>query len=164
MITALENIEKYLDKLFEIAQYLEGHDHEKAKDYVTESERWVEQCAAYAEHIQKLQHKLPLLQGGPIPPLSNPPSSSRPVINLKPVELTSDCNMSMVRAWKRQFEAYYVISNMRNLSASTQHAFLLSPFRTTSVNSRKTFQCWRLRNWLTRCCLSAAAETGFPGV
>ena len=31
----------------------------------------------------------------------------------------------MVRAWKRQFEAYYVISNMCNLSASTQHAFLL---------------------------------------
>ena len=51
--------------------------------------------------------------------------STRPVINLKPVELTSDCNMSMVRAWKRQFGAYYVISNMRNLSASSQHAFLL---------------------------------------
>ena len=73
MITALDNIEKYSDKVFKIAQYLEDHDHEKAKYYVTESERWVEQCATYAEHLQKLQHKLLLLQGGPIPPPSNPP-------------------------------------------------------------------------------------------
>ena len=51
MITALDNIKKYSDKLFEIAQYFEDHDHEKAKDYVTESERWVEQCTAYAEHL-----------------------------------------------------------------------------------------------------------------
>ena len=33
--------------------------------------------------------------------------------------------MSVFRAWKRQFEAYYVISNMRFLAPSTQHAFLL---------------------------------------
>ena len=73
----------------------------------------------------KLQHKLPFLQGGPIPPPSNPPSSSRPIIDLKPAELTSDSNMSVFRAWKRQFEAYYIISNMRFLSPTTQHAFLL---------------------------------------
>ena len=47
------------------------------------------------------------------------------MIDLKPVELTSDSNMSAVRAWKRQFEAYYVISNMRQLSPPTQHDFLL---------------------------------------
>ena len=47
------------------------------------------------------------------------------MIDLKPVELTSDSNMSIFGAWKRQFEAYYVISNMRQLAASTQHAFLL---------------------------------------
>ena len=41
------------------------------------------------------------------------------------MELTSDSNMSVMHAWKRQFEAYYVISNMRQLSPSTQHAFLL---------------------------------------
>ena len=73
----------------------------------------------------KLQHKIPLLQGGPIPPPSNPPSASRPVIDLIPVELTSDSNMSIFRAWKRQFEAYYMVSNMRQLAASTQQAFLL---------------------------------------
>ena len=73
----------------------------------------------------KLQHRIPLLQGGPIPPPSNPPSSSRPIIDLKPAELTSDSNMSVFRAWKRQFEAYYIISNMRFLSPTTQHAFLL---------------------------------------
>ena len=67
----------------------------------------------------KLEHKLPLLQGGPIPPSSNPPSASCPV------QLTSDSNMSVVRAWKRQFKAYYVISNMCHLSPATQHAFLL---------------------------------------
>ena len=33
--------------------------------------------------------------------------------------------MSAFRAWKRQFEAYYVISNMCHLATSTQHAFLL---------------------------------------
>ena len=33
--------------------------------------------------------------------------------------------MLAVRAWKHQFEAYYVISNMRQLSPPTQHAFLL---------------------------------------
>ena len=75
--------------------------------------------------MQKIQHKLPLLQGEPIPPASNPTSGSCPVIDLMPVELKSDCNMSKVRAWKRQFEAYNVISNMRNLSSPKQHSFLL---------------------------------------
>ena len=125
MITALDKIELYSDKLAAIAQYLEDNDHEKAKDYVVESKRWAVECAAYSEHMMKLQHKIPLLQGGPIPPPSNPPSASRPIIDLKPVELTSDSNMSVFRAWKRQFEAYYVISNMRHLAPSTQHAFLL---------------------------------------
>ena len=103
MITALEKIELYSDKLAAIAQYLEDHDHEKAKDYTTESTRWSIECAAYAEHMMKLQHKLPLLQGGPIPPPSNPSSASRPIIDLKRVELTLDSNMSVFRAWKRQF-------------------------------------------------------------
>ena len=112
MITALEKIELYSDKLAAIAQFLEDNDHEKAKDYITESKRWTLECAAYAEHMMQLQHKIPLLQGGPNPPPSNPPSATRPVIDLKPVELTSDSNMSVFCAWKRQFEAYYVISNM----------------------------------------------------
>ena len=125
MITALEKIELYTDKLAAIAQYLEDNDHEKAKDYIEETTRWSTGCTAYAEHMMKLQHRIPLLQGGPIPPPSNPPSSSRPIIDLKPAELTSDSNMSVFRAWKRQFEAYYIISNMRFLSPTTQHAFLL---------------------------------------
>ena len=116
MITALEKIELYSDKLAAIAQYLEDNDHENAKDYTTESKWWSLKCVAYAEHMMKLQHKIPLLQGGPIPPPSNPPSASCPLIDLKPVELTSDSNMSIFRAWKRQFEAYNVISNMRQLS------------------------------------------------
>ena len=72
-----------------------SHDHEKAKDYLDETKRWSTECAAYAEHMMKLQHRIPLLQGGPIPPPSNPPSASRPIIDLKPVELTSDSNMSV---------------------------------------------------------------------
>ena len=36
MITALDKIELYSDKLAAIAQYLEDHDHEKAKDYLDE--------------------------------------------------------------------------------------------------------------------------------
>ena len=98
MITALDKIELYSDKLVAIAQYLEDNDHEKAKDYTLESKRWSIECAAYAEHMMKLQHKLPLLHGGPTPPPSNPPLGTRPVIDLKPVELTSDSNMSVVRA------------------------------------------------------------------
>ena len=124
-ITALDKIELYSDKLAAIAQHLEDDDHDKAKDYLDETKRWSAECAAYAEHMMKLKHKIPLLQGGPIPPPSNPPSASCPVIDLKPVELTSDSNMSVFRAWKRQFEAFYVISNMRHLAPSTQHAFLL---------------------------------------
>ena len=58
MITALEKIELHLDKLAAIAQYLEDNDHEKAKDYTVESKRWSIECAAYAEHMMKLQHKL----------------------------------------------------------------------------------------------------------
>ena len=104
---------------------MEDDDHDKAKDYLDETKRWSAECAAYAEHMMKLQHKIPLLQGSPIPPPSNPPSASHPIIDLKPVELTADSNMSAFRAWKRQFEAYYVISNMRHLAPSTQHAFLL---------------------------------------
>ena len=115
MITALEKIELYSDKLAAIAQHLEDDDHDKAKDYLDETKRWSAECAAYTEHMMKLQHKIRLLQGGPVPPPSNPPSASRPIIDLKPVELTSDSNMSVFRAWKRQFEAYYVISNMRHL-------------------------------------------------
>ena len=95
MITALDKIEIYSDKLAAIAQYLEDHDHEKAKDYLDETKRWSTECAAYAEHMMKLQHRIPLLQGGPVPPPSNPPSASRPIIDLKPVELTSDSNMSV---------------------------------------------------------------------
>ena len=125
MITALEKIELYTDKLAAIAQHLEDEDHDKAKDYTDETTCWTAGCAVYAEHMMKLQHKIPLLQGGPIPLPSNPPSASRPIIDLKPAELTADSNMSIFRAWKRQFEAYYVISNMRHLAPSTQHAFLL---------------------------------------
>ena len=40
MITALEKIELYTDKLAAIAQYLEDNDHEKAKDYIDETTRW----------------------------------------------------------------------------------------------------------------------------
>ena len=40
MITALEKIELYTDKLAAIAQYLEDNDHEKAKDYIEETTRW----------------------------------------------------------------------------------------------------------------------------
>ena len=106
MITALEKIEQYSDRLSAITQYLEDHDHEKAKDYITESDRWIVECTAYSEHMQKIKHKLPLLQGGPVPAPSNLLSGSRPVIDLRPCELTSDSNMSMVRAWKKQFGAY----------------------------------------------------------
>ena len=98
MITALDKIELYSDKLAAIAQYLEDNDHENAKDYITESKRWAVECVAYSEHMMKLQHKIPLLQGGLIPPPSNPPSASRPVIDLKPAELTSDSNMSIIHA------------------------------------------------------------------
>ena len=36
MITALEKIELYSDKLAAIVQYLKDNDHEKAKDYTVE--------------------------------------------------------------------------------------------------------------------------------
>ena len=123
MTTALEKIELYSDRLSGIAQYLEDHEHKKAKYSITDPDRWISECMAYSEHMQKLQYKLPLLQGGPIPAPSNPLSGSRPVVDLRPCELTSNSNMSMVRAWEKQFEAYFVISNVRHLSAPTQHAF-----------------------------------------
>ena len=85
--------------------------HAKGKDFVDESEAWVEEVRTYAELAITLHHghnvgdKVPPVARGVAP--AGAGAVTKPDQELRPTKLQKDTTMGELRDWQDQFTSYY---------------------------------------------------------
>ena len=131
----LKNCERIVEILAALANWLLEQKYEKAKDFLEETEGWVDQVRTYADLSIKVHHNHAVaskpVQGGlqaVAPPQTG--AVTKPDQELRPPKLRNDTTMGELRDWQDQFTSYYNSSNLRQMTYLQQQGYLLSTLDT----------------------------------
>ena len=123
----LEKIEKYTNRLMDMADYLDSIKYTKARDHKEEVDEFtdtLDKCSADAFSVLHNRYANAGAAAAPPQPAVARPSSKPSSSELRPEKLRHDSSTSVFRTWKKQFKAYYDATQLHTLPCSQQQAYL----------------------------------------